>query len=134
MSAATGMISMSFIILGRKETPACVDVGNNTTCDANNYCNYKYKFPLNGTFSYSSSYNLYCENEYMFPLPTVLYFFGFAIGAWSGGMVSDTFGRKPVFIYSSIFTLMTNTLMCVTNVFQLFLGARFFLGVFIGSQ
>ena len=135
MTAATGMVSMSFMILGRKETPTCM-INNNVTssCNSNNYCDYQYEFPLKGTYSYSSSYNLYCKRSELFPLPTMSYFFGFAIGAWIGGTVSDKIGRKPVFLGSSICICICNIIMCLANDFGLFLTARFFIGFFIGSQ
>ena len=136
---AGGMVSMSFIMMGRKEQPVCNKhyYGNCSTVagSTRDVCKTKgYTFPQGGTFSYSSTFDLACDRRDLLPVPTMSYFAGFAVGAWAFGWVTDKFGRKPVFMLTSTAALISHVAMCLSRDFIFFCICKLLIGVFFGGQ
>jgi len=135
---AGGMVSLSFILLGREQPVSCPQKPSNAfkECTDGNVCDFPYQFPGNGTFSYSASFDLVCAHKHLFPVPTMLYFLGFASGAWYFGGLTDRIGRRPVLVYSSGFAILGHVFMCLCSPgeFFQFCVIRAFIGVCFGGQ
>jgi Bcr/CflA subfamily drug resistance transporter len=71
----------------------------------------------------------------MAQLSTTVYYFGFALGIFTLGRVSDVFGRKPVVLFGISFYAVSSFLISFSVNIEMFIALRFFqaYGASVGS-
>ncbi|RTK92285.1 MAG: Bcr/CflA family efflux MFS transporter [Rickettsiales bacterium] len=68
-------------------------------------------------------------------LSTTTYFFGFALGIFTLGRISDFYGRRPVILFGISFYVISNILICQSTNINTFIALRFLqaYGASVGS-
>ena len=68
-------------------------------------------------------------------LSTTAYFFGFALGIFTLGRISDFYGRRPVILFGISFYVVSNILICQSTNINTFIALRFLqaYGASVGS-
>jgi len=133
---ASGMIALAYLFNGRAPQLVCPMGGqtNGTACSADNVCSYDWSYELQNPNSYVQAFNLVCEDKTLAGYPVSAYFVGFLFGAAVGGTMADNFGRRRVFILSSVVMCVAIVLGTATPSYSLWLAYRAVVGLTVGAQ
>ncbi|XP_077967854.1 organic cation transporter protein-like isoform X2 [Styela clava] len=88
---------------------------------------YVYDFE-EGRSSIVTEWDLVCDRAWILPLITMLYMSGVLVGSLMGGSLSDRFGRKPTFLFGTLFMFVFLGLCGVSTSPQMFAGFLFCAG------
>ena len=65
---------------------------------------------------------------------TSVYFAGFGVGAFLIGSLSDSWGRRPTFLISSLLGAIVHAMVAFTSSYETVIVLKFFTGFFIGGM
>lgn len=82
------------------------------------------------TSTVATEFELVCSRSYINTFITLCYFFGFFIGAFSGGLLSDNFGRMQAAIIGHVGTIITSIIASYSTSWQMFAIFRMLSGIF----
>ena len=70
-----------------------------------------------------------CDDAWKGPFTQSVYFFGSAIGSFMFGILSDLWGRKPIFIVSNAILFLSGVTLPYCQDFYSFTAMRFVMGL-----
>ncbi|XP_028417308.1 uncharacterized protein LOC114541706 [Dendronephthya gigantea] len=81
-----------------------------------------------GEMTIISEWDLVCDDAYKTSLATTIYFVGVMLGGLVFGTLSDRFGRRPVFLFTTVSTFVLGLPLFFIKNYVAFVVLRFFLG------
>jgi len=79
--------------------------------------------------TYPFQWDLVCDDGYLSEMSQTVMIIGVMIGAMFFSMLSDTFGRKPVFLFSSWAMVVVGTVTSFVRNYYFFAVLRFLAGM-----
>ncbi|XP_074658493.1 solute carrier family 22 member 15-like [Tubulanus polymorphus] len=117
------------------DTDYTTRIGNRTKMSEQERCDLGCaNITYNGVFwSIVAQWDLICDRAYLAKLVGSLFFAGVLCGALIGGQLSDWFGRKRTMLVVWFLLICSQSCLCATNTFEVYVFLRTWVGIFSGG-
>lgn len=82
----------------------------------------------------TADFQLVCQNRYLNTIATSIFYFGYAVGGVTGGLLADKFGRKYVSIMMILGLGTADIILAFSSNIQFFIIMRFMIGFFLNGM